>query len=120
MTDLGDELRRLLAERHMSLSGAARQAGCSKGYLSNVAQGRKPLTPRVAAGLDRLFGTGDKFAAYTLNPGKDASSRAAETGQPRPGGTPESGRPRRDADQRAGGPAGRRREPQPPAWAATA
>jgi transcriptional regulator with XRE-family HTH domain len=69
MTDLGDELRRLLAERQMSLSGAARQAGCSKGYLSNVAQGRKPLTPRVAAGLDRLFGTGDKFAAYTLNPG---------------------------------------------------
>ena len=120
MTDLGDELRRLLAERHMSLSGAARQAGCSKGYLSNVAQGRKPLTPRVAAGLDRLFGTGDKFAAYTVNPGKDASSRAAETGHPRPIGKQESGRPRRDADQRAGGPAGRRREPQPPAWAATA
>ena len=69
MTDLGDELRRLLAEREMSLSKAARQAGCSKGYLSNVAQGRKPLTPRVAAGLDRLFGTGDKFAAHALNPG---------------------------------------------------
>jgi transcriptional regulator with XRE-family HTH domain len=120
MTDLGDELRQLLAERHMSLSGAARQAGCSKGYLSNVAQGRKPLTPRVAAGLDRLFGTGDKFAAYTLNPGSDASSRAAETGQPRPAGTPGNGRPRRDADQRAGGAAGGRREPQPPAWAATA
>jgi transcriptional regulator with XRE-family HTH domain/tetratricopeptide (TPR) repeat protein len=68
MIDFGDELRRLLAERGISLSAAARQAGCSKGYLSNAANGRKPLTPRVAAGLDRLFGTGDTFAAYALLP----------------------------------------------------
>jgi hypothetical protein len=71
MTDFGDELRRLLAERGLSLSAAARQAGCSKGYLSNAANGRKPLTPRVAAGLDRLFGTGDTFAAYALAPPPD-------------------------------------------------
>jgi transcriptional regulator with XRE-family HTH domain len=68
MTDFGDELRRLLEERGISLSAAARQAGCSKGYLSNVTHGRKPLTPRVAAGLDRALGTGRKFAAYALNP----------------------------------------------------
>jgi transcriptional regulator with XRE-family HTH domain len=68
MTDFGDELRRLLEERGISLSAAARQAGCSKGYLSNVTHGRKPLTPRVAAGLDRALGTGGKFAAYALNP----------------------------------------------------
>ena len=66
MTDFGDELHRLLAERGISLSAAARKAGCSKGYLSNAANGRKRLTPRVAAGLDRLFGTGDTFAAYAL------------------------------------------------------
>ena len=119
MTDLGDELRRLLAEHEMSLSKAACQAGCSKGYLSNVAQGRKPLTPRVAAGLDRLFGTGDKFAAYALNPGRDARSLAAETGHSKPASMSRSGRPRRDAGQRAGGTAGGRREPPPPAWAAT-
>src|SRR5947199_10388626 len=68
MTDFGDELRRFLAERGISLSAADREAGCSKGYLSNAANGRKPLTPRVAAGLDRLFGTGDTFAAYALLP----------------------------------------------------
>ena len=58
MTDFGDELRRLLAECGVSLTAAARRAECSKGYLSNAANGRKPLTPTVAAGLDRLFGTG--------------------------------------------------------------
>jgi transcriptional regulator with XRE-family HTH domain len=68
MTDFGDELHRLLAERGISLSAAARQAGCSKGYLSNAANGRKSLTPRVAAGLDRLFGTRGTFAAYALLP----------------------------------------------------
>ena len=73
MTDFGDELRRLLAERGISLSAAASQAGCSKGYLSNAANGRKPLTPRVAAGLDRLFGTGDTFAAYALLPPPDST-----------------------------------------------
>src|SRR6266702_2074926 len=93
MTDLGDELRRLLAEHEMSLSGAARQAGCSKGYLSNVAQGRKPLTPRVAAGLDRVFGTGDKFAAYTRNSPPGGGSRSAPPGL-RGAADPASGVPR--------------------------
>ena len=116
MTDLGDELRRLLAEHDMSLSGAARQAGCSKGYLSNVAQGRKPLTPRVAAGLDRLFGTGDKFAAHARNPGADVCSPAGGTGHSRPTTMPRSRR--RDAGQRAGATASGHRE-SPPAWAAT-
>jgi transcriptional regulator with XRE-family HTH domain len=119
MTDLGDELRRLLAEHGMSLSGAARQAGCSKGYLSNVAQGRKPLTPRVAAGLDRLFGTGDKFVAYALNVGADARSPAAVTGHSRPASMPQGGRPRRDASQRAGDTADGIRERVPSTWATT-
>jgi transcriptional regulator with XRE-family HTH domain len=66
MTDFGDELRRFLAERGISLSEAARRAGCSKGYLSNAANGRKLLTPRVAAGLDQLFGTRGTFAAHAL------------------------------------------------------
>ena len=68
MTDFGDELRRILAERGISLSAAARGAGCSKGYLSNAANGRKPLTPRVAAGLDRLFGTDSTFACIRPGP----------------------------------------------------
>jgi tetratricopeptide (TPR) repeat protein/transcriptional regulator with XRE-family HTH domain len=72
MSDFRNELHRVLAERGISLSAAARQAGCSKGYLSNAANGRKPLTPRVAASLDRLFGTGDTFAAYALLPSSDS------------------------------------------------
>jgi hypothetical protein len=76
MTDFGDELRRILAERGISLSAAARGAGCSKGYLSNAANGRKPLTPRVAAGLDRLFGTDSTFASYALVPAPGSSAPA--------------------------------------------
>jgi len=68
MTDFGDELHHLLAERHISLREAARQAGCSAGYLSNVATGRKPLTPSLAASLDRAFNTRGMLTAYALHP----------------------------------------------------
>jgi transcriptional regulator with XRE-family HTH domain len=81
MTDFGGELHRLLEERGISLSAAARGAGCSKGYLSNAANGRKPLTPRVAAGLDRLFGTDGTFAAYALIPPPGQPGAARSTGE---------------------------------------
>ena len=55
MTDLGDQLRQIIAQRGLSQRATARRAGCSPGYLSNVIHGRKPLTPRVAAGLDRVL-----------------------------------------------------------------
>ena len=64
LTDCGRELYSLLAERRLSLREAARQAGCSPGYLSNVSHGRKSLTPRVAARLDRVLGTDGTFAAF--------------------------------------------------------
>ena len=121
MTDFGDELHRLLEERGMSLSAAAREAGCSKGYLSTAANGRKPLTPRVAAGLDRLFGTRDTFVAHALNPEREASSPAAKPGSARPANTRRSDRPHRDDGQRAGDAAGVRPQSPPlPIWAATA
>src|SRR6266699_186707 len=85
MTDFGDELHRFLAERGISLSAAAGGAGCSKGYLSNAANGRKPLTPRVAAGLDRLFGTDGTFAAYAL--AAPPGSRGPGSGPPHGAGT---------------------------------
>jgi tetratricopeptide (TPR) repeat protein len=66
LSDCGRELHRLLAERGLSLREAARQAGCSPGYLSNVAHGRKALTPRVAAHLDRVLETSGIFAAFAL------------------------------------------------------
>jgi transcriptional regulator with XRE-family HTH domain len=90
MTEFGDELHRILAQRGISLSAAARGAGCSKGYLSNAANGRKAITPRVAAGLDRLFGTDGTFAAYALvlSPGSSApasiSPQTADTASKTP------------------------------------
>jgi transcriptional regulator with XRE-family HTH domain len=94
MTDFGDELHRLLAERHVSLREAARQAGCSAGYLSNVAKGRKPLTPSLAASLDRAFGTGGTLTTYALRP---------EHQHPRPQ-NPDRGTQRPEARRAAGRP----------------
>src|ERR1700739_1140157 len=68
LTDCGRELYRLLDERRLSLREAARQVGCSPGYLSNVSHGRKSLTPRVAARLDRVLATGGTFAALAVVP----------------------------------------------------
>lgn len=78
MTDFGDELHRLLGERGISLREAARQAGCSPGYLSNVAKGRKPLTPSLAARLDQVLGTGGKFTEYALKPEQEHLPTKAE------------------------------------------
>ena len=82
MSDFGGELRRLLAERGISLSAAAREAGCSKGYLSNAANGRRALTPRVAGGLDRVFGTDGTFAAHASVPPPDSGQASATQGRP--------------------------------------
>ena len=67
MTDLGDQLRQIIAQRGLSQRATARRAGCSPGYLSNVIHGRKPLTPRVAAGLDRVLGAEGTFASYAAD-----------------------------------------------------
>ena len=45
MTEFGDELRRLLAQRGISLSAAAREARCSKGYLPTRPTAARPLPP---------------------------------------------------------------------------
>lgn len=120
MTNFGDELRRLLEERRLSLREAARRAGCSAGYLSNAAHGRKPLTPSVAARLDRVLGTGDTFAAHAVNPKQDqAHAQAKELAYARPDSPPRN-RPRRDDSQRAANAASTRPNPPPLAsWAAT-
>jgi hypothetical protein len=81
LTACGRELYRVLEERQLSLREAARQAGCSPGYLSNVSHGRKSLTPSVAARLDRVLGTSGVFAAFALVPpsGPDGAGRGPGT-----------------------------------------
>jgi transcriptional regulator with XRE-family HTH domain len=91
MTEFGEELHRLLEERGLSLREAARRASCSPGYLSNAAHGRKPLTPSVAARLDRVFGTGDTFAAYALNSPPASSSTDERPASVEPIAHPQTG-----------------------------
>src|ERR1039457_5825014 len=79
MTDLGDHLRRTIAERGVSLRATARRAGCSPGYLSNVIHGRKPLTPRVAAGLDQAPGPGTPSTGSPRMPVPGLSSLPPES-----------------------------------------
>jgi transcriptional regulator with XRE-family HTH domain len=67
VADLGDQLRHSIVARGLSVRATARQAGCSPGYLSNVIHGRRPLTPSVAARLDRVLNTGGTLAARALN-----------------------------------------------------
>jgi transcriptional regulator with XRE-family HTH domain len=121
MTDFGDELYRLLAERRLSLREAARRAGCSAGYLSNVAHGRKPLTPSVAVRLDRLLDTGGTFAAHALKPEQDhVATPGKELGQALGDSLQRSGQARRDDNHRAGNTVRVYRDPSPlPTWAAT-
>ena len=94
MTDFGDELHRLLAEHHVSLREAARRAGCSAGYLSNVAIGRKPLTPSLAVSLDRAFNTKGTLTAYALRQEREhPRPQRPDRGQQRPEPKRAVGRP---------------------------
>lgn len=84
MTSFGDELRRFLAERGMTLREAARRAHCDSGYLSKIARGeRPPPGPALAAALDRLLrGDGALVAAAQASrsddiPGPEGRARLA-------------------------------------------
>ncbi|MBP2478348.1 WD40 repeat protein/transcriptional regulator with XRE-family HTH domain [Crossiella equi] len=57
-TGFAERLRGIRAERGLSLAALAGLAHYSKGYLSNVENGRKPPTPELARRLDEALGTG--------------------------------------------------------------
>nr|WP_267896795.1 helix-turn-helix domain-containing protein [Streptomyces albireticuli] len=59
----GERLRRLRLERGMSLARLARLAFYSKGYLSKVENGEKPLTKELARACDRALDTGGALEA---------------------------------------------------------
>jgi len=56
MADFGDEVRRHMQARGMSLRGLARAAGYDPSYLSKVLSGRKPASPFLARCLDDALG----------------------------------------------------------------
>jgi transcriptional regulator with XRE-family HTH domain len=61
MADFAGEVRRLMAERGMSLRGLARVAGYDPSHLSKILNGRKPASPYLAARLDDALGAEGKI-----------------------------------------------------------
>ncbi|GDY31483.1 nSTAND1 domain-containing NTPase [Gandjariella thermophila] len=59
----GSELRRLRAQRGVSLAGLSRLVHYSKGYLSKIENGDKPVTMDVARRCDAALGAGGSLLA---------------------------------------------------------
>ncbi|HUY48035.1 MAG TPA: helix-turn-helix transcriptional regulator [Streptosporangiaceae bacterium] len=81
MTDFGGELRRLMAERGISLRETARRVPCDSGYLSKVASGTRRPSGELAGRLDDLLGAGGELAAFAPSvtlPGADDEIAAVE------------------------------------------
>jgi transcriptional regulator with XRE-family HTH domain len=65
MADFSGEVRRLMAERGMSLRGLAKASNYDPSYLSKVLSGHKPSSPYLAARLDDVLGAGGKIRDAT-------------------------------------------------------
>lgn len=76
MSEFGDDLKRLLAERGMSLHQAARLAHYDVSYLSRVVNGRKPGSRELAAALDKVLDTGGELAALAEASARQPSADA--------------------------------------------
>ncbi|MCF3101241.1 helix-turn-helix domain-containing protein [Streptomyces roseoverticillatus] len=74
----GEELRRLRQQRGMSLAGLSRLVHYTKGYLSRVETGEKPMTPEVARRCEDVLGAGG--ALTRLVPEPDGGRRTARGG----------------------------------------
>jgi transcriptional regulator with XRE-family HTH domain len=85
VADFGNELRRLLGERGMSLRELARRAHCDPGYLSRMANGRKCVSPQIAAIADKVLGADGSLirAAEVSIPESMGSRRARVSGKSR-------------------------------------
>ncbi|MEU5425039.1 helix-turn-helix transcriptional regulator [Streptomyces olivoreticuli] len=79
-TGAGAHLRRLRHERGVSLAALSRLSFYSKGYLSKVENGEKPLTVDVARACDRALETGGVLERSATAPDKNAGP--ADAGRP--------------------------------------
>ena len=68
MAEFAAEVRRLMAERGMSLRGLAKAASYDPSYLSKVLSGHKPSSPYLAARLDDALGAGGTIRDATQQP----------------------------------------------------
>ncbi|WP_308345486.1 helix-turn-helix transcriptional regulator [Streptomyces sp. ISL-94] len=74
------QLRRLRVQRGMSLADLARRTHYSKGYLSKIETGAKPVTTDVARRCDEVLGAGGellRMARETEVPPPEARVRTA-------------------------------------------
>jgi transcriptional regulator with XRE-family HTH domain len=82
MAEFAAEVRRLMAERGMSLRGLAKAASYDPSYLSKVLSGHKPSSPYLAARLDDALDAGGtirgRHPAATATPGEQSQPAAAD------------------------------------------
>ncbi|MCC3777848.1 helix-turn-helix domain-containing protein [Streptomyces sp. UNOB3_S3] len=76
----GERLRRLRLERGVPLAKLARSAFYSKGYLSKVENGEKPLTPDLARACDQALDTGGVLQLLVGTPESGGGSRPRDEG----------------------------------------
>jgi len=82
----GEEMRRLMARRGLSLHRLATLASYDVGYLSKVMNGRKPASRALAARLEEVLGAeGVLLAAASQAPGGKASAGPGRGGVSLPG-----------------------------------
>jgi transcriptional regulator with XRE-family HTH domain len=67
MTDFGDELGRLMAERGMSTRQLAEQVPCNHGYVSKLTGGAKQPSPEMAARMDDVLNAGGALIEASRN-----------------------------------------------------
>ena len=77
MAEFAAEVRRLMAERGMSLRGLAKAASYDPSYLSKVLSGHKPSSPYLAARLDDALGAGGTIRDAIQQPPPRRESRAS-------------------------------------------
>jgi transcriptional regulator with XRE-family HTH domain/tetratricopeptide (TPR) repeat protein len=73
VSEFGDELQRLMAERGIGVRELARQVPCNAGHISQLRHGQKRASPQTAKRLDEVLDAGGTLIALTAS----SSSRRA-------------------------------------------
>ncbi|MFZ3495115.1 helix-turn-helix domain-containing protein [Streptomyces sp. 5.8] len=81
------QLRRLRVQRGLSLGDLARRTHYSKGYLSKIETGAKPVTLEVARSCDRALAAEGELLRLVPE-SEDSGPRAERADRPGPAGTP--------------------------------
>src|SRR5690242_2874665 len=89
MAEFAAEVRRLMAERSMSLRGLAKASNYDPSYLSKVLAGHKPSSPHLAARLDDILAASGTIRDAAQQPPPRREARAS-TPRRKPSGAVEA------------------------------